>query len=195
MKGKGRPTEGKPNSGCVEVNHSTRQHQGMDAAPQHSACLLPWRPTLRVTTGKQRLYFVCVYMWGYVDYMCVCHTMRTTARADIESSVCVCVRTHVLKYIHASVLAHLCCGRGCRCWNLRSRWRSAPREDCSSPSHHRNTITMATKVGMKESWEREYEKERETLLCYFKLSTIFKSKSLWYHNTPTNTKHIINRWL
>lgn len=105
--------------------------------------------------------------------------------------VCACVCVHT----HTSVHTHLCCGQGCQCWNLHSRWQSAPREDCSSPSHHRNTITMATKVRMNESWEREYEKKKETVLCYFKLSIIFRSKRLCYQNATLNAKQIINRWL
>lgn len=99
--------------------------------------------------------YVCMFKWEFiVDYMCVCvcFLMSTMERADMDSQVCVC--------------AHLCCGRGCRCWNLRSRWRSAPREDCSSPSHHRNTIAMATRE--RESERGDYETERScwaTLNC------------------------------
>lgn len=45
----------RPAGGCVKVNHSTRKHQGMDAAPQHTARLLPWRPAPRATIGRQWL--------------------------------------------------------------------------------------------------------------------------------------------
>lgn len=46
-----------------------------------------------------------------------------------------------------------------------------------------------------ESPGRAYEREREKLLSYFKLSIISKSKRLWYHSTLLNAKCIINRWL
>lgn len=106
----------------------------------------------------------------------------------------------IVNITRASVSTHLCCGRGCRCWNLRSRWRSAPREGCSSPSHRRNTITMATAEAKRDREKRVWERVRARLLSYFKLSyfwncIISKSKSLWYHNTPLNAQLISNRWL
>lgn len=53
-------TKGK--CGCVKVNHSSWQHQEMDASPQHTTLLLPWRWAPRATMEKQQLSCVCVYV-------------------------------------------------------------------------------------------------------------------------------------
>lgn len=95
-------------------------------------------------------------------------TTRNMERADMRVRVWMCMYAHVCACAytdaHASVHAYLCCGRGCRCWNLRSRWRSAPREDCSSPSHHRNTITIATREGRKRHGKSKWE--IQSLNCF-----------------------------
>lgn len=159
---------------------TTWQHQGMDAAPQHTTRLLPWRWAPRATMGKQQLWSVsmcactCVFKWvckrlwtqyvllwyyekyGKSWYACACVRVWMCMYAH----VCACAYTDA----HASVHAYLCCGRGCRCWNLRSRWRSAPQEDCSSPSHHRNTITIATREGRKRHGKSEWE--IQSLNCF-----------------------------
>lgn len=91
----------------------------------------------------------------------------------------VCVSVRGFTNACACWNAHLCCGRGYRCWNLRSRWRLAQQEDCSSPSHHRNTITMATIEGKIQGrgW-----------VCS-------KCHLFTRSNASSITKHLINRWL
>lgn len=148
-----------------EVNHSTRQHQGMDATPQHSACLLPWRPVLRLTMGRQRLYFVCVNEVLCWSYVCVtlCYKRSYVLRAILP----LCMLTFVVGGVVDAEI-------------------SIP-DDCQlhgKTAHLHPIIKILSPRQPKWKWKRVREKVK---LHHFKLF-VFKSKGLWQQSTSRQTQ-------
>lgn len=142
----------------------------MDASPQHTiTCCYGDRLQGQQFRGSS-FFYVCL-----VDSLCGDHVGLGVNWISWWADVSPCVCAHEYTSACNCLSTHLCCGWGYQCWNLRSRWRSTPQEDCSSPSRHMNTITIATR--MRQVWVNLREWNHHTV-CYLHV------QMLLVHNFP-----------
>lgn len=128
----------KHEGGCVKVNHSKREKISTLSTPSSCCYGDQLQGQLRGSGG----FSVVVSIYVFVRGECLCPLCYDVCTLSWYEFVRACAHAYTCFY----VFTHLCCGWGYQSWNLHSRWRSAPRVGCSSPSRHRNTVTMTTTV-------------------------------------------------